>query len=237
MWDNTTTAPSSGRGSARDVWPAVAVLAAYGLVRIAALVWGIVRDGPPESALAWSDVVSDGGAAVQGVAAAAVLARLSLRRQAWAWSVGVLGVGAALFGATVWVVLGDTNALRQVRQILLAVAFAVVTVVVCGWRPGWAVRDDGDLDLVRVRRAGWTMAWCSAAIGTVSGLAILAAHPMGAVHRLADLLLRLGLLGGFVAVLSVMVVVGEQRRQAAEAARQQLYRRLAEGRGRDDQDV
>ncbi len=139
--------------------------------------------------VACSDVVSDGGAAVQSIVAAAVLARLSLRRQAWAWSVGVLGVGAALFGAIVWVVLGDANALRQVRQILLGVVFAVATAVVCGWPPEWALHDGGDLDLARVRRLLWTVAWVAAALGSVSGLAMLAADPVGAVRRLADLVL------------------------------------------------
>lgn len=237
MRDDSTQARSSGRWAASYLWAPGAVLATYALVRIAAVVWGTVRDGSPGSMLVWSDLVSDGAAAAQGAVAAAVLARLSLRRQAWVWSVGALGVGAALFGATVWVVLGDTGALRQVRQILLAVVFAIVTAVISGWRPGWAVRSTGDVDLVRIRRALRTVAWPAAAVGTVSVLVLLAGDSTGAVHRFTDLMTRLGLLGAFVAVLCMMVVVGEQRRERAEAARNQMYRRLGEGWPRDDQDL
>jgi len=172
----------------------------------------------------------------EGVVGAAVLAWPGLRCVGWAGGVGVVGVAAALFGATVWVVLGDGNALRQVRQILLAVAFAVATLAMCGWRPGWAPHRAGGIDLARLRRVLWLVAGCGAEVGAVSGLAILVMHPAGAVHRCGDLMLRLGLLGGFVTVLRVMVVIGEQRRQAAEAARNRLYRGLADGRSVDEHD-
>jgi hypothetical protein len=66
---------------------------------------------------------------------------------------------------------------------------------------------------------------------------ILAAHSAGAVHRLVVLGRLLGFWGAVAAVLSIMFVVGEQRSQAREAARTELYRRLADGRPRDDQDV
>ncbi len=242
MGDDTRAALSS-RGLPRELWPPVAVLGVYAVVRVAAVGWGIVRDGPPGSVLAYSDVVSDGGAALQGVLAAALVARPGLRRVGWAWGLGVVGVAAAVLGATVWVALGDDNAPRQVRQILLAVAFAVVTALVCGWRPGWAWRHAAGgnrLDLARVRRLLWRVAGCAVAVGGISGLALLIAHPAGAVRRLADLILQVGLLGGFVTVLCVLVVIGEARRQAANAAQERLYQqpnqRLAGDRSTDDHD-
>ncbi len=235
MGDNAG-APWSGRGLPRELWVPVAVLAAYVVVRIGAVLWGIVRDGLPASVLAGGDLVSDGGAVLQAVVGAAVLARPGLRRIGWAWGVGVVGMAAALSGATVWVVLGDGNTLRQVRQILLAVAFAVATLAVCGWRPGWARHRAGGIDLARVRRMLWLVAGCAVAVGAVSGLAVLTVHPAGALHRCADLMLQLGLLGGFVAVLCVLVVVGEQRRQAADAERNRLYQGLVRGRSVDEHD-
>jgi hypothetical protein len=49
-----------------------------------------------------------------------------------------VGVATAAFGAAVWIALGDTDTdpLRQARQVLLALAFAVVVAAMCGWRPG-----------------------------------------------------------------------------------------------------
>ena len=88
-----------------------------------------------------------------------------------------------------------------------------------------------------MRRALGIVAGSAAAVSAVSGLAIQTARPAGAGHRLADLVLGLGEFGAFVAVLSAMVVVGEQRRQAAETARRQLYQRLGKGRSSDDRDV
>src|SRR5690242_8687879 len=106
MGDNTR-APWSGRGLPRELWVPVAMLPAYAVVRIGAVVWGIVRDGPPGSVLAWGELVSDGGAVLQAVVGAAVLTRPGLRRVGWAWGLGVVGVAVALYGATVWVVLGN----------------------------------------------------------------------------------------------------------------------------------
>lgn len=92
----------------------------------------------------------------------------------------------------------------------------------------------GGLDLALVRRLLWRVAVCVVAVGGVSGLAMLIAHPAGSVHRLADLMFQTGLLGGFVTVLCMMIVIGEARRQAADAARERLYQRLAGGRSADN---
>jgi hypothetical protein len=235
MWDSTTTPPpSAGRWPPRETLLPAAVLATYGLLRVVGLLWGIVRGSPPASLLAWASVISDAAAAVQGFAATAVLIVPGLRRQRFAWSVGTVAVAAALLGAAVWVVRGDVNAMVRVREILLALGLAIATAAVCGWRPAWALRDDGELDLARLRRALRITALSSAAVGAVSGIMIFTTDPAGAVRRFAVLLLQLGLWGAVVIVLSLMLVVGEQRRLASAAARHELYQRLAERRPRDD---
>lgn len=236
MEENATTAPSPRRWPPREIVLLAGVCAAYGLLRIGALLWGIGRDGPPGSLLDWADATSQTAAAVQGAAAAAVLIWALLQRPRFAWWIGSVAVAAVVTGTAVWILRGETNGSVRVREILLAVGFAIGTAAVCGWRPAWAMRADGVLDLARLCRALRTAAVCAAAAGTASGLVVLAAQPSGAARRLAVLVLQLGLFGAFVLVLCTMMVIGEQRRVALEAARRELYQRMAQRRWPDDED-
>ena len=236
MGDDTTTAPSSRRWSPREIVLPAGVFAAYGLLRIGALLWGIGRDGSPGSLLDWADATSQTAAAVQGAAAAAVLIWPSLRRPRLAWWIGSVAVAAVLAATAVWVLRREADGQVWVREILLAVGFAIGTAAVCRWRPAWAMRADGTLDLARLRWALRAAAVSATTVGAAAGLVVLAAQPSGAARRLTVLVLQLGLFGAFVLVLFIMVVIGEQRRETREAAQRELYERLAQRRWSDDED-
>src|SRR5207248_6679718 len=114
------------------------------------LAWSIHGDGLPRSLAAGTGLGSDVAAAVQGFAAAVILARPALRRPWLAWSVVALTLIATAIGAADWVGLGSGGVSPQVLQVVLAVDLSVIIVFVAGWRPRWA-RSATEIDLVRVR--------------------------------------------------------------------------------------
>jgi hypothetical protein len=189
-----------------------AVLAAYGAVRIVAAAWGPVHDGPPRSLLSWSVLVTNLAAATQGFAAAAVLATPRRRRNQMLGRVAVGAGAVVLLGIAVWVVRGDGEAAPQVRDLLLALGFAVVTLIMCGWRPRWAAGPDG-VDWSRVHRALAYTIGGGIAVGVVGLAVYLSARPAGVLHRLTMVILQLGFWGAVVTFLLLITVVGEQRRE------------------------
>jgi hypothetical protein len=98
-----------------DVTPGVAVLAGHGLFQAGAVAWGVWRDGLPVSTLGCNAFVSD--------AAAALLAVVGSRRPVYSWMMAVVGVGAAVADAGLWVAIGGDGhgAARYARQIVVAV--------------------------------------------------------------------------------------------------------------------
>ncbi|MEU7874255.1 hypothetical protein [Dactylosporangium sp. NPDC049140] len=227
MSDGNVT-PPDGLWAPRWLLPPIAVFTAYGIARIFAVVWGIVRDGPPSSLLTGTDLVSDAAAAVQGVAVAVVLAVPRLRRPPLAWIVGLVAVGVAIAGATVWVLLGASDPPRRVRQLLLALALTILMLIICGFWPRWTAGTTGGIDLARVRRALNAWAWAAGASAVVGGLVIVTADPAGAVGRLAVLCLQLGGYSSFLAILTTLVVIGEQRRLIRDEGSRELYQHLTD---------
>ncbi len=111
----------------------------------------------------------------------------------------------------------------QVRQVMLAAALSVIIVLVAGWRPRWA-RSATGIDLIRVLRVLLIITAAAGAVAVVGALAVALAHPAGALHRLAALVLGTGAAAALVALLAVALVLGEERRQV----RQEVHRRLTE---------
>jgi hypothetical protein len=227
MSDGTVT-PPDGLWERRWLLTPIAVFAAYGILRIVAVVWGIMRDGPPGSLLTGADLVSDAAAAVQGLAVAVVLAVPRLRRPPLAWIVGLVALGVAVVGATIWVLLGASDPPRRVRQLLLALALTILMLTICGFRPRWAAGTTDGLDLARIRRALHAWALGAGALAVAGGLVIVTADPAGAVGRLAVLCLQFGGYSSFLAILTTLVVIGEQRRLIRDEASRQRYQHLAD---------
>ena len=212
--------------------PAV-VLAAYGIVRILAAVWGPVRDGVPGSRLGWSVVAANGAAALLAWTAAAVVAVPQLRRRRALRWFGVSAAAMVWICCGVWVALGHGEAMPQVRDLLLALGFAVAILLVCDWRPHWAVGPDR-VDWSRLHRALLVVVGGGVALG-IAGLAVyVAARPSGALHRLTVVLFELGLWGAFVVFLCLMMVVGEQRRERREAVMRDFYAQLSDRHDAND---
>jgi hypothetical protein len=237
MSDNTMTPPARP-WPPRRLLPPIAVFTAYGMFRVVAVVWGIMRDGLPGSLLTGADLISDAAAAVQGLAIAVVLARPRLRRPPLAWIVGLVALGAAMAAATIWVLLGASDPRRRVGQLLLALALTIVMLAICGFRPRWAGGTADGIDLARIRRALHAVALAGVTPAAAGGLVILTADPTGAVRRLAVLCLQLGSYSSVLAILATLAVIGEQRRLTREEAQRELYQRLADShlQRRDEHD-
>ena len=224
----------SGRWAPGYLLPPILALAGYGLLRTALLAWSLHAHGLPRSLPDGPGLGSDGAAAVQGFAAAVILARPAMRRPWLGWSVVALTLTATVIGAAGWVGFGSGGVAPQVRQVMLAVVLSVIIVVVAGWRPRWARRAT-EIDLVQVRRILLVITGAAGAVAAVSALAVALAHPAGALHRLAALVLGTGAATALVALLAVAFVLGEERRQV----HQEVHRRLTEdwdGEGPGHQD-
>lgn len=126
--------------------------------------WGVLRDGLPNSSVQWSAFAGDAAAAGQVVAVFGLLIAPRLRQPRSAWLIGAIGIGVALLDAGLWTAIGGEGGgpIRYVRQIVVAVGFAAFAAVLCRHGIGWALRGDGGYDLVRVKRvygawpaAGW----------------------------------------------------------------------------------
>jgi hypothetical protein len=222
----TIRTQSSGRWAPGYLLPPILALAGYGLLRAALLAWSIHAHGLPRSLPDGAGLGSDVAAAVQGFAAALILARPALRRPWLAWSVVALTLTATAIGAAGWVGLGSGGVSPQVRQIMLAVVLSVIIMLVGGWRPRWA-RNATEIDLVRVRSVLLIITGAAGVVAAISALVVALAHPAGAVHRLAVLVLGTGAATVLVALLAVAFVLGEERR----LVRQEVHRRLTEHRG------
>jgi hypothetical protein len=209
------------------------VLAAYGLGRAVAGVWGPVRDDRPVSVVGWSVLLLNVASAVQGFTAAAVVASLGRRRGRRLWWVAV-GAGAVVWLCVlVWIGDGRGDAGPQARDLLLGVAFAVVIPIVAGWRPSWALGPEG-LDWPRVRRVLRDAAGGALVVG-VAGLTVyFTLGPGGAGHRAAAVLSWLGFVAAFVLFGCMMMAMGEQRRLRREAIMDDLYAQLNKVRSQDD---
>jgi hypothetical protein len=205
-----------------------AVLATYGVVRVAALLWGIARGGSPATALAWTDVAGALAAAGQGLVAALLLARPALRRPALGWSVAGVTVGVAVLDAAVWVGIGSGQSTARARDVVLAIVLATGIVILTGWRPQWAIRttaaasagavdNAGAVNWARLRRVLAIVAGGAALVAMVAGAARLAAtSPAGVWSRATGLLLIGASLLVVVALLAIAATIGEQRAQANE---------------------
>jgi hypothetical protein len=217
---------SSGRWASGYLLPPILALAGYGLLRAAALTWSLRTDGMPRTLPAGAGLGSDVAAAVQGFAAALILARPSLRRPRLAWSIVALTLTATAIDVARWVRLGHGGVSPQVRQIMLAVVLSVIIVLVAGWRPRWA-RHATEIDLVRVRRVLLIIGGVAGAMAAVGAMMVALAHRAGVLHRLTVLILGTGAATALVALLAIAIVLGEERRQV----RQEVHQRLTEDWG------
>lgn len=225
---------STSRWPPRELLLPAVALAVYGVGRAVAAAWGPVRDGLPETVIGWSVPVLNVAAAVQGITAAVVVANLDRRRGRRSWWVAAVAGTVIWLCVLMWIVEGRGEALERVRDLVLGLAFAVVTPIVSGWRPTWALGPDG-LDWSRIRRALRNAAGGALALGVVGLLAQLAIGPGGVAHRLTVVLSEGGFVSAFVLLGCMMMAIGEQRRLQREVSSRDLYARL--NRARDDDDL
>jgi hypothetical protein len=207
----------------RELAVPAAVLAAYSVVRVAALLWGIARGGSPATVLGWTDVAGVLAAAGQGLVAALLLAAAALRRPVLGWSVAGVTLGVAVLGAVVWVAEGSGQATAKARDVVLALTFGTGIVILAGWRPRWAVDNTGAINWTPLRRALTVVAGSAAVVAIMAGGARLAATGLAGVwFRATILLLNSAVLIVVVALLAVAVTIGEQRAEASKERHRQL---------------
>jgi hypothetical protein len=126
----------------------------------------------------------------QGLVAALMFARPSLRRQALGWSIAGATVGVEALDGAVWVVVGSGQPTSRVRDVILAVVFATGIVILAGWRPRWALHQTGAVNWARLRRALVIVAGGATLVAVVAGVAQLAATGTAGVwNRVTTLLL------------------------------------------------
>ncbi|WP_432838777.1 hypothetical protein [Dactylosporangium sp. CA-092794] len=210
-----------------DWTPLLLMLAGYGLVRAGVVAWVLSRGGLPASALGWSGALSSFAAAGQAFALALLLAVVRWRRPTAAWLIATIGVGTAVADAVLWVVLGGAagRAAGYAWQVLLAVAFGVAAMVMCHTGFGW-IRRGPDFDLRRINRSLRRVAGTAIVAAVVSGVPALVADRPGAVDRLLQLAAMVSVASAVSATMVLLPVIGEQRREAREAAMAEIYRRL-----------
>jgi hypothetical protein len=216
----------------------ILAVAGYGVFRAGAVLWGMLRDGLPHSLLGWTAFAGDAAATGQAFAVVALLVLPQLCRPLAAWLIGGAGVGAAVLDAGVWTVIGGDGGGpgRHVRQMVIAVGFAGFAAVLSRWGVGWAVLDGGGgYDWARVNRVMLRVAGGGLVVAAVGGgLAVLVDQP-GPLDRLVSLVAGLGVGAAVGAVMVLLPVIGEQRREVREATMAEIYRRMDETRRRDDE--
>ena len=206
----------------------LSVLAAYGMFRVGAVVWGVVRDGLPTSSLGWSAFAGDTAAARQALAVVGLLAVPRLRGWVSAGVIAAVGIGAALFDAGLWAAVGGEGegVSRHARQLVLAVGFAVFAAGLCRWRIGWALRSDGSYDLAAVNRVLRRTAGCAVVLAAAAAGAMVAVDRPGVPDRLLSTVAALGIACAASAVLVLLPIIGEQRREERETAMAAVFEGL-----------
>lgn len=218
-----------------DLAPLIALLAGYGALRTGALVWGVVRDGLPDAVSGWTAFAAGTSAVGQAFAVVGLLAVPRLRRPVAAGVIGAAGLGAALLDAGVWAAIGDGGGpSRHVRDVVVAVGFAVFAALLCRSGVGWTRREGGGYDWARLDRVLRRVAGCGLLVAVAAGVPAVLVDAPGPVDRWVSLVAGLGVGVLVGAVLVLLPVIGEQRREAREAALAAIYRQIDEAQRRDE---